>query len=98
MVLLRQLCLVSDARENVCWLTAFFILITAGDFTQGNGRGGESIYGATFEDENFILKHERPMYLSMGKLRAVYHFHLSGLLIDFLSLLLYSKRRAQYQW
>ncbi len=74
------------------------ILITAGDFTQGNGRGGESIYGAKFEDENFILKHEGPMYLSMGKLRAVYHFHLSGLLIDFLSLLLYSKRRAQYQW
>jgi cyclophilin family peptidyl-prolyl cis-trans isomerase len=57
------------------------ISITAGDFTQGNGRGGESIYGEKFEDENFILKHEGPMYLSMGKLRAGYqHLHLSGLL------------------
>lgn len=32
----------------------------------GNGRGGESIYGAKFEDENFKLKHEAPMYLSMA--------------------------------
>ena len=31
----------------------------------GNGRGGESIYGEKFEDENFDLKHEGPMYLSM---------------------------------
>lgn len=31
-----------------------------------NGRGGESIYGNKFEDENFILKHEAPMYLSMA--------------------------------
>merc|ERR1712072_197439 len=32
-----------------------------GDFTEGTGRGGESIYkGAKFEDENFILKHKRP--------------------------------------
>jgi len=37
-----------------------------GDFTEFNGRGGESIYGAKFEDENFKLKHEGPMYLSMA--------------------------------
>ena len=37
-----------------------------GDFTQFNGRGGESIYGAKFADENFDLKHEGPMYLSMA--------------------------------
>mmetsp|Transcript_1122 Transcript_1122/g.2483 ORF Transcript_1122/g.2483 Transcript_1122/m.2483 type:complete len:127 (+) Transcript_1122:379-759(+) len=31
-----------------------------------SGRGGESIYGEKFEDENFSLKHEGPMYLSMA--------------------------------
>lgn len=28
--------------------------------------GGESIYGEKFEDENFVLKHEAPFYLSMA--------------------------------
>ena len=41
-------------------------MVQSGDFSSGNGKGGESIFNGFFEDESFEMKHTSPFLLSMA--------------------------------
>lgn len=64
---ISQLSLKNLTYKNSCFhriINGF--MAQGGDFTKGNGTGGESIYSQKFEDENFLLKHDCAGLLSMA--------------------------------
>ncbi|XP_015788239.1 peptidyl-prolyl cis-trans isomerase D-like [Tetranychus urticae] len=42
------------------------LMIQSGDIHYNDGTGGESIYGPTFDDEGFEIKHDKPGIVSMA--------------------------------
>lgn len=73
----RSLCACDKGKgqitgKQLCYKDSTFhriipnFMIQGGDFTHGDGTGGESIYGGRFEDETFEVKHNKKFLLSMA--------------------------------
>jgi len=67
----RALC-AGDVDPTLCYRNSTFhriipgFMCQGGDFTNGDGTGGRSIYGERFPDESFAVSHDRPYLLSMA--------------------------------
>jgi len=61
----KSLCKVEYKNSVVHRLIKGF-MVQMGDYENGNGTGGKSIYGEKFDDENFIKKHNKRGILSMA--------------------------------
>ena len=62
----RSLCEQKMYQKSIFHRIIKDFMVQGGDFTKGNGTGGRSIYGESFNDENFNIKHDKKGILSMA--------------------------------